>query len=176
MRELDHLFSSFSVKLISKMSSLVLAEILGVFLNTLTDDDKYPVQHCENLRLPIQIQLSKQPKTFSQFFFHFWNLHQILNILKKKLIVIANVFPLLQSVTNFVEPLSKERRFRTRFGSQHVKASQIFAISPWERFYHLFSSFSGKLIWKMSHLVLGGILGVFVDTLTAHGAYPIQYW
>ena len=30
--------------------------------------------------------------------FDFWNLHQILNILKKKMIVIANVFPKLQTV------------------------------------------------------------------------------
>ena len=65
------------------MSPLVLSEILGVFINTLTAEDKYPVQEFENLQLPIQMQLSEKRKTFPQFLLHFWNLHQTLNILEK---------------------------------------------------------------------------------------------
>ena len=107
------------------MSPLVLGEILGVFVNTLTADGKYPVQGCENLHLPIQAHLSEKHKSFSEFWFHFWILHQILNILKEKMIVIANVFPKLQTVKILVRPLSKKRRFRTRFDSEHVKASQM---------------------------------------------------
>ena len=53
------------------MSALVLSEILGVFVNTFIVDDKYRVQDCENLPLPIQIQLSEKEKTFSQFFVPF---------------------------------------------------------------------------------------------------------
>ena len=53
------------------MSPLVLGEILGVFVNTLTADGKYPVQGCENLQLPIQMQLSEKRKTFSEFFVPF---------------------------------------------------------------------------------------------------------
>ena len=59
------------------MSPLVLGEILGVFVNTLTADGKYPVQGCENLQLPIQMQLFEKRKTFFQFFILFlrstWN-------------------------------------------------------------------------------------------------------
>ena len=40
------------------MSPLVLGEALGVFVNTLTGDDKYPVEDFENLTLSIQMQLS----------------------------------------------------------------------------------------------------------------------
>ena len=36
------------------MSSLLFREILGMFLNTLTADDKYPDEDWENLQLPIQ--------------------------------------------------------------------------------------------------------------------------
>ena len=36
----------------------------------------------------------------------------------------------LQIVKILPRPLSKKRRFRTRFDSQHVKASQILAKSP----------------------------------------------
>ena len=82
------------------------------------------------------------------------------------MMVIANAFPKLKTVKIFVRPLSKKRRFRTLLDSQQVKASQILAKSPWEHFYHVFSSFSGKLIWKMSPLVLREILVVFVNTLT----------
>ena len=53
------------------MSSLAIAEILEVFVNILTADYKYPVQDCENLPLPIQMQLSEKRKTFSEFFVPF---------------------------------------------------------------------------------------------------------
>ena len=46
------------------------------------------------------------------------------------MIVIANVFPKLQTVKIFDRKLSQEHRFRTRFDSEHVKASQIVAKSP----------------------------------------------
>ena len=40
------------------MSPLVLGKILGVFVNTLTVEGKYPVEDWENLELSIQMQLS----------------------------------------------------------------------------------------------------------------------
>ena len=53
------------------MSPLVLGEILGVFVDTLPADAKYPVEYYDNLRLPTQIQLSERRKPFSQFFLRF---------------------------------------------------------------------------------------------------------
>ena len=117
----------------------------------------------------------KNEKHFLNFLFHFWNLQQILNILRKEMIAITNVFPILQTAKNLVRPLCEKRRFRTPFDSQHVKVSLILTKSPREHFYHVFSSFLGKLIWKMSPLMLGKILGVFVNTYTADGKYPVQY-
>ena len=116
----------------------------------------------------------KNKKLFLIFVFDFWILDQILNILKEKVIVIANVFPKLQTVRIFVRKRSQEHRFRTGFGSQHVKVSELLAKSSWECFYHVFLSFSVKLIWKMSPLVLGEILGAFANTLTCEGKYPVQ--
>ena len=46
------------------------------------------------------------------------------------MIVTANVFPKLKILEILVRPLSKKRRFRTCFGNQHVKASQMFEKSP----------------------------------------------
>ena len=62
------LLLSFLGKLIWIMCPIVLGEILGMFVNTLTADGKYSVQGCEKLQLPIQMQLYEKRKTFSQFF------------------------------------------------------------------------------------------------------------
>ena len=69
------------------------------------------------------MQLSLKSNTFSDFFF-FWNLHQILNIFKKKMIVIATLLLKLQVVEDLVWPHSEKHCFRTSFDSQHVKGSQ----------------------------------------------------
>ena len=38
-----------------KISPLLNFEMLGVFLNTLTANEKYPVRDYENLKFPIQL-------------------------------------------------------------------------------------------------------------------------
>ena len=40
------------------------------------------------------------------------------------MVVIANVFSRLKTVKDLVEPISKNRRFITSYGSQHVKGPQ----------------------------------------------------
>ena len=42
-----------------------------MFVKLLTEDAKYPAQHCENLQFPTQMQLSEKRKTFSEVFFPF---------------------------------------------------------------------------------------------------------
>ena len=49
----------------------MLAEILKVFVNTLIATDKYPVQHCENFQLQIQMQFSEKRQIFFRFFASF---------------------------------------------------------------------------------------------------------
>ena len=76
---------------------LMLCNILGRFLKTLTDDDKYCLPYKDNLLQPIQILLSQKQKTFSQFFSAF--LKSTLNFehFEKKINLIADVFPKLPS-------------------------------------------------------------------------------
>ena len=45
---------------------LVLCKILGLLVNTLTDDDKYSLLYRDNLTQQIQILLTQKPKTFSR--------------------------------------------------------------------------------------------------------------
>ena len=98
-----------------------------MFRNTLTANDQYPVHDYENFSSSIQMPLSQKRQILRHFFFHFWNLDQILNILKKKMIVIATLFRKLQTVKDFFRPLSKKHRLRTPFDSQYVKGSQTLA-------------------------------------------------
>ena len=51
-----------------KTSLLLTCQILGLLVNTLAADEKYPVLNRDNLTIPIQIQLSQKQKTFSHCF------------------------------------------------------------------------------------------------------------
>ena len=76
---------------------LVLWKILRLFLNTLTDDDKYCLLYRDNLTQPIKILLSQKQPPFSEFFSLF--LKSTLNFehFQKKMTLIADVFPQLPS-------------------------------------------------------------------------------
>ena len=76
---------------------LVLCKILGLFVNTLSEDERYCLLYQDNLLQPIQILLSQKQKTFSEFFSPF--LKSTLNFerFQKKMTLIADVFPKLPS-------------------------------------------------------------------------------
>ena len=168
-----HIFSSLWLELIWKISPFLKFEILDVFVNALTPDDKYPVRDSENLQFPVQMKLSQKRKLFVTFLFYLWNLHQILNILGKKMTSIANLFPRLQTVKSLIKPLSQNHRFTKSFDSQKIKGSQTLMKSPGEIFYHIFWSFWGEITWKTSPLLNFEILGVFINTLIANVKYPV---
>ena len=71
------------------MCVIVVYKILKPFVNTLSADEKYSVGNREILSQPIELQLSKKVYVFSRVFLHFWSPHLILNISKKKLVLIA---------------------------------------------------------------------------------------
>ena len=80
-----HLLESLSRQFSSKGPLLVRWKILRLFWNKPTADDKLFLLSRENLMQPIHMHLSEKQKTFClTFFLHFSNLHQILNIFKKR--------------------------------------------------------------------------------------------
>ena len=135
---------------------------------------KYSFQHCDNPPFPIQMKLSEKTKTFPQFFFHLWNLHQILNIFKKQKILIAHVFQKLETAKDLVRPLTKKARLITSIDSQQVKGSIILVKSSWQHFYHIFPSLRGKMILETFPLLKFQMIAVFVNTWTAAYKYPFQ--
>ena len=69
--EQEHLYHSLSSiwrKLSSKLSLLVISEILRLFVTTLTADGKISIPNTENLLQPIQFQLLKKGKKSYPFF------------------------------------------------------------------------------------------------------------
>ena len=72
-------------------------KILRLFVNPLTDNDKYSLLYRDNLMQPIQVLLSQKQKTFSQLFWAF--LKPTLNFahFQTNTTFIADVFPKLPS-------------------------------------------------------------------------------
>ena len=67
-QHLYHIHRSLPRKLSWKKSLLLTCKILGLLVNTLATDEKYPVLNRENLTIPIQMQLSQKQKTFCKAF------------------------------------------------------------------------------------------------------------
>ena len=72
-------------------------QILGLLVNTLAADYKYPVLNRYNLTIPIQMQLYQKEKTFSHFFPAFPKSKLIFEQFEKKEALIDYVFPKLRT-------------------------------------------------------------------------------
>ena len=69
------------------------------------------------------MQLS-QKQLFPNTSLHFWNLDFVLNIFKKKMILIADVFLKLPTPKNVIIKMSEKSRLRGPFSNQHGKRTQ----------------------------------------------------
>ena len=117
----------------------------------------------------------KNKKHLVNFLFLFWNLHQILNIFEKKIIVVANVIPKLNTVKTWVgRSLPWKHRFRTYFDSQHISGCQTLVKSTWQHFYHNFWSLWGEMIWEISPLLKLEFLGILFNTFTGNDMCPLR--
>ena len=72
-QHLYHFQWSLPSQLSWKKNLLLTWKILGLLVNTLAADEKYPVLNRDNLTIPIQMQLSQKQKKFSDFFAPFLN-------------------------------------------------------------------------------------------------------
>ena len=60
-----------------RKSALVWSEILRLFVNTLTADNKYSRSNVHNFEQQVETPLSQKQKIFVDFLLHFWNVHEI---------------------------------------------------------------------------------------------------
>ena len=79
----------------------------------------------------------KNEKLFLNYFLHFRNLHEILNISKKKMSFIADLFVKLRTPKNVDRYLSKKSRFKGLFDKQHSKRVQKLLRSGSQHRYHI---------------------------------------
>ena len=79
----------------------------------------------------------KNEKLFLNFFLHFQNLHEILNVSKKKMSFIADLFAILRTQKNVVRYMSKKSHFKEPFDRQHGKRVQALLRSGSHDRYHI---------------------------------------
>ena len=70
------LFSSIQGKLNWKKSTAVWYEILRLFVNALTSDDKYSGSNMQNFRQQFQTPLSQKKRIYLDFLLHFRSVYQ----------------------------------------------------------------------------------------------------
>ena len=74
-------------------SAIVWSEILTLFVNTLTTDDKYCRRNMLNFTQQIEAPLSQKQKTLSGFFIAFLKCAFNLENIKEKISILASFFP-----------------------------------------------------------------------------------
>ena len=134
---LYQIYSSLLRQLSYKKSLLVICKISSLFINTLSDDNKYSLFNRDNLTQPIQMQLSQKQKTFSDFLTGF--LKSSLNFehfLKKDdphCWCICN----LRTGKNLVRWMTKKSPFKRSFEKQHGKSAQTLLKCEGQHLYHI---------------------------------------
>ena len=113
------------------MSLLVISEILGLFVNTLTANDKYSLHNIVNLRKSDQMELYKKQKTFSQFSAPF--LKSSFEKDDPNILCIPDI----TDCENVVRKMSQKYHFRTQFDNQHAKRSRTLLRSERQYLYHI---------------------------------------
>ena len=79
----------------------------------------------------------KNKKLFLNFFLHFRNRHEIINICDKKMTFIADLFAKLRTPKIVVRDMSKKSRFKGPFDWQHGKRVQTLLRSESQYRYHI---------------------------------------
>ena len=103
--------------------------MLGVFRNTFTCNDKYPVQDCENLLSPIQMTLFVKPKNFSNSFVSLLESTSNFKHFEKKEDRHRYFISDITDCQRLGKTNHKKHRFRAPFDIQDVKGYQTFAKS-----------------------------------------------
>ena len=161
---------SLWMELSYKKSLLVTCKISRLFPKTLTADGKYSLLNRDNLTRHIQMQLSRKQKTFSDSFSAFLKCSlNFEHFEKKKMTLLADVFPKLGTPKNLVRSISKKSRFKGSFGKQHGKCAQTLLKCQGHLLYHSYWSLLRQWSHKKSLLVICKISILFINTLSADG-------
>ena len=108
-----------------KKSALVMCKILGLFVNTLTADDKNSLVNRDNFNaIDSDAIVSEIKKLFLLLFCIFWIKINLWTFWKKKMTLIVYVFQKLETAKDLVRQMSKKSRFGRPFSKGDGKGSQ----------------------------------------------------
>ena len=150
-----HIYWSLWRQLSCKKSLLVICKISRQFPNTLSADGKYSLFKRDNLTQRIEMEVSRETKNFSEFSAAFLNTSlNFQHFEKKKITLIAEVFPKLQTPKSMVTSISKKSRFNGSFRKQYGKRAQTLLNFAWQYLYRIYWSLWRQLTCKKSLLVI----------------------
>ena len=152
-----------------KSSVLVVSEMLRLFVNVLTPDEKYSLSLSVKAgvqRNQLKCNYLQFKKYFFNLFLHFRNIHQIWNTLKEKMQLISDFFLNLKTVKSWLLKCVKRALSENLWMLSIIKGPKhklnlhgsifvIFFWSPW-----------GEISLKSSVLVVSEMLRLFVNVLT----------
>ena len=169
-------FPLFQEKWTGKISLWIRSKMLWLFVKTLMGDHMYTADSWEKFLQLVQTQFSLKPKQFMGFLLHFWNLHKILHILKKRMSLMAEIFWKLLTAKNLLTWMRTSCCFRAPFKSESAHVFQTLLKRAHENFYRNFPLFQDKLRWKISFWMRSKLLLLFVNRLKAYHIYSPDSW
>ena len=111
---------------------------------------------------------------FLDFLLHFWNVHKIWNIWKKRMSVLAWLVPKVLLAKEVATETSTKSCFRTPFGNQRVNGFQTRLKVARHHYYPLFPWIPCELSWKKTALLWSSILRRFANTLIGDDKYSCR--
>ena len=151
---LYHIHWSLSRQLIWRKSLLLKCQILGLLVNTLAADEKYPVLNRDNLSIPIKMPLSQKHATFSEFFAKFLKSIKTFKYFKNKDNLHRFCASEITASENVVRWMSKKYRFRESFDKHRGQPAEALLKSVSVHFYPIDWSLKSQLGWKKSLLLI----------------------
>ena len=171
-QHLNHIHWLLRNQLSRKTSPLLTCQILGLLVNIMSPDEKYPVLSRDKLTIPIQTQLSKT-KTFSRFFAAFLKFRLYFEYFERKYACLKFCVSQITASENVVGKMSKKPRFRGTVDRKHGKHAKALLKSAWQHLYQIRWSLPSQLSWKKSLFFTCQILKLIADTLAADERYPV---
>ena len=96
-----------------------------------------------------------------------------MKIFLKKMTLIADVFPKLQTQKNLVRSMPKKSSFKRSFGKQHGKQAEALLRFAWQNLYQIYWLLLRQLTFKNFLLVIGKISSLFPNSLSGDGKYSL---
>ena len=120
-----------------KKCLLLTCKILGLLVNALAAECKYPVLIRDNLKIPIQMHLSQKRKTFSELFVAFLKSRLNFKCFEEKYDHHRFCTSDIMDSENVVRWMSKNSRFRGPLAKHHGKRAQPLLNSALQHLYHI---------------------------------------